>query len=207
MDPEKLYAIKKAHGAVFTATVKNVDIVFRELTFSEYDKISEYRNSDEFSSADAEDLIINSAVVYPENFSVDKLPPGIVTSLAQRIIDVSGFYSAKLAKRTLEEKREKAGEVRNLMKAFVLATIPVYKPEDLDEMTFSQLSERVAIAEKIIEIKQAINGIEPTNMSLELIDPEEEEEKARQKAARHNLSRKDGEAEYEDPIAQKLWRS
>jgi hypothetical protein len=92
------------------------------------------------------------------------------------------------------------------MKAFVLAAIPTYKPDDLDEMTFSQLSEKVALSEKIIEIKQTMNGIEPTNMSLELIDPEEEEIKAKQKAARHNLSRKEGEAEYDDPIAQKLWK-
>jgi hypothetical protein len=126
--------------------------------------------------------------------------------LAQKIIDVSGFYSARLAKNTLSEKREKSGEVRNLMKAFVLAAIPTYRPDDLDEMTFSQLSEKVALSEKIIEIKQTMNGIEPTNMSLELIDPEEEEIKAKQKAARHNLSRKEGEAEYDDPIAQKLWK-
>ena len=127
--------------------------------------------------------------------------------MAQKIIDVSGFYSARLAKNTLSEKREKSGEVRNLMKAFVLAAIPTYRPDDLDEMTFSQLSEKVALSEKIIEIKQTMNGIEPTNMSLELIDPEEEEIKAKQKAARHNLSRKEGEAEYDDPIAQKLWKA
>jgi hypothetical protein len=127
--------------------------------------------------------------------------------LAQKIIDVSGFYSARLAKNTLNEKREKSGEVRNLMKAFVLAAIPTYRPDDLDEMTFSQLSEKVALSEKIIEIKQTMNGIEPTNMSLELIDPEEEEIKAKQKAARHNLSKKEGEAEYDDPIAQKLWKA
>lgn len=93
------------------------------------------------------------------------------------------------------------------MKAFVLAAMPVYRSEDLDDLTFSQLSEKVALAEKIIEIKQSMNGVEPTNMSLELIDPEEEEMKARQQAARHNLSRKEGEAEFGDPIAQKLWRS
>ncbi len=127
--------------------------------------------------------------------------------MAQKIIDVSGFYSARLAKNTLNEKREKSGEVRNLMKAFVLAAIPTYRPDDLDEMTFSQLSEKVALSEKIIEIKQTMNGIEPTNMSLELIDPEEEEIKAKQKAARHNLSKKEGEAEYDDPIAQKLWKA
>lgn len=75
MTPEKLYEIKKQYGDVFTVTIKNVDIVFRELTFSEYDKISEYKNSEDYSSVDTEDLIINSAVVYPEDFSIDNLPP------------------------------------------------------------------------------------------------------------------------------------
>jgi len=91
------------------------------------------------------------------------------------------------------------------MKAFVLATIVKYSPEDLDNMTFSKLAENVALAEKIIEIKQNINGMEPTNVTLQLIDPEEEVAKEKDFANRFNSSRKDGEAVYEDPIAKKLW--
>ena len=60
----------------------------------------------------------------------------------------------------LEQKREKASSVRSLMKAFVLATITTYSPEDLDKMTFSQLAEMVALSEKIIEIKQNIKEIQ-----------------------------------------------
>jgi hypothetical protein len=205
MEPEKLYEIKKKYGSVFAVNVKGQDVVFRELTFNEYDKVVEYKNSDDKSSADAEDLIISAAVVYPENFNFEKLPPGLITSLAQEIIDFSGFYSAKLAKSILESKREQAKEVRSLMKAFVLATIPSYTPEQLDEMTFSQLAEKVALSEKIIEIQQSSYGIQPTNIELKLIDPEEEDQKKKLSAARHNLSKKDGEAAYEDPIAQKLW--
>jgi hypothetical protein len=93
------------------------------------------------------------------------------------------------------------------MKAFVLATIHTYRPEDLDNMTFSKLAENVAMAEKIIEIKQNINGMESTNISLQLIDPEEEIEKKKDLANRYNSSRKDGEAKYEDPVAKKLWGS
>lgn len=93
------------------------------------------------------------------------------------------------------------------MKAFVLATISTYSPEDLEQMTFSQLAEKVAMAEKIIEIKQGINGLESTNLKLELIDPEEEEEKEKLRAARHNMSKMPGAAEYDDPIARKLWGS
>lgn len=205
MEPEFLYSIKKKYGSVFSVNIKGQEIVFRELTFNEYDKVVEYKNNENSSSTDAEDLIISSAVVYPENFNFQKLPPGTISSLAQEIIDFSGFYSPSLAKQILLSKRESANEVRSLMKAFVLATITSYKPEDLDDMTFSQLAERVALSEKILEINQNSYGVPPTNISLELIDPEEERQKEQISAARHNLSRKEGEAPYQDPIAQKLW--
>lgn len=205
MEPEFLYEIKKKYGSVFAVNLKGQEVLFRELTFSEFDKITEYKNSENYASTDAEDLIISSAVIYPKDFVVDKLPPGLISSLAQQIVDFSGFYSAKIAKNTLEEKRQQAAQVRSLMKAFVLATIHTYSPEDLDNMTFSQLAERVALSEKIIEIQQGINGVQATNLTLQLIDPEEEEQKNKASAARHNLSKKVGEAAYEDPIAQKLW--
>lgn len=205
MEPDFLYEIKKKHGSVFAVNIKGQEVVFRELTFNEYDKVIEYKNNEEKSSVDAEDFIISSAVVYPDKFDFNKLPAGTISSLAQEIVDFSGFYSPSLAKQILENKRQNANEVRSLMKAFVLATINSYKPEDLDEMTFSQLAERVALSEKIIEIQQNSYGIQPTNITLQLIDPEEEEQKKKISAARHNLSKKAGEAAYEDPIAQKLW--
>ena len=52
-----------------------------------------------------------------------------------------------------------------------------------------------------------MNGMEATNLTLQLIDPEEEVQKQKVSAARHNLSKKEGEAAYQDPIAQKLWSS
>lgn len=98
-----------------------------------------------------------------------------------------------------------ANHVRGLMKAFVLATIHTDSPEFLDSLTYSKLAERVALAERIIEVQQAVAGIESTNVTLSLIDPEEEKQKESQSAARHNASKLDGAAKYNDPIAQKLW--
>lgn len=202
---ELLYAVKKQYGSVFQTSLRNQEVIFRELTFAEFDQIAQHQSSSDFSSTDVEELIITFAVVYPESIDVNKYPPGMVSSLAEEILEESGFSSAKRAKQILEEKRSKSAEVRSLMKAFVLATITQYSPQDLDEMTFSKLAENVALSEKIIEIKQNINGIEPTNVTLQLIDPEEEAEKEKDFAKRFNSSRKDGEAVYEDPIARKLW--
>lgn len=204
VDPGILYKLKLEYGSIFQTYLKKDLIIFRELTFAEFDKIAEYELSGE-SSAEIEDLIIKSAVVHPEDIVLDHYPAGLVASLAEEILQESGFASAAKAKRTLEDKRAQAAEVRNLMKAFVLSTITTYSPEDLDNLTYSKLAEKVALSEKIIEIKQNILGIAPTNVVLQLIDPEEEELKLKDKAERYNKSKKEGEAQYEDPIAQKLW--
>jgi len=204
LDPDKLSKLKSQYGSIFQTSLKKDIIVFRELTFSEFDRISEYESSGE-SAAEIEDLIIKSAVIYPENIVLDNFPAGLISSLAEEILQESGFASAARAKRVLEQKREQASEVRSLMKAFVLSTITSYSPEDLDNMTYSKLAEKVALSEKIIEIKQNILAIEPTNVTLQLIDPEAEQRKAAQKAENYNKSRKEGEANFEDPVAQKLW--
>lgn len=175
------------------------------MTFAEFDKVAAYKNDPDMSSADAEDEIIKAAVVYPEDFDLNKFPPGSITSLAEQIVSFSGFSSARVAKRVLDEKRQIASQVRGLMKAFVLATIHTDTPEFLDNLTYSKLAERVALAERIIEVKQAIAGIESTDVTLTLIDPEEEREKEAQTAARHDASKLEGAAKYNDPIAQKLW--
>lgn len=150
-------------------------------------------------------MVISFSVVHPSNYNTDRLPAGIVSTLAEEILDFSGFSSARVAKETLDKKREQATSVRSLMKSFILATINSYTPEFLDSLTYSQLAERVALAEQIINVKQAINGMESTNVTLSLVDPEEEQRKAQEYAERYNKARKEGEARVDDPIAHKLW--
>lgn len=204
LEPDILHNLKNKYGSIFQTHLKQQPVVFRELTFAEFDRIAEYEASGE-SKAEIEDLIIKSAVIYPENMVLDNYPAGLISSLADEILEESGFSSPSRAKRVLDEKRQQAAEVRSLMKAFVLSTINTYLPEDLDELTYSKLAEKVALSEKIIEIKQSILGIEPTNVILQLIDPEEEQRKIEDKAKRYNQAKKEGEADYQDPIAQKLW--
>lgn len=205
IDSDLLFQLKNKYGKLYSVKIKNETVIFRELTFKEFDKISYLQTLEDFSYADIEDFILSYAIVYPEEFDTMRIPAGVVSSLAEEILDISGFFNVKIAISTLNQKRQEANEVKNLMKAFVLATISTYSPQELEEMTFSELAEKVALSEKIIEIKQNINGIESTDLTLQLIDPEEEAEKEKAKAARHNLSTKDGEAKYEDPIARKLW--
>jgi hypothetical protein len=151
-DSNLIFSFKEKYGNVYSAEIKGIEVVFRELTFYEYKKILYLKDLYDYSSADIEDYILQYSVVYPEDFDINKIPPGNVSALAEKVLDISGITSVKLAKRILEEKRIEANEVKNLMKAFVLATISSYNPEDLEAMTFSELAEKVALSEKIIEI-------------------------------------------------------
>lgn len=205
LETDVIFELKYKYGNLYSVTVKNIDLYFRELTFKEYEKILYLQESNEHSYADIEDIVLQQAIVYPLDFDLNKVPPGIVSSLAEEVIDISGFSSAKTARRVLLAKREQANEVKNLMKAFVLATISSYSPDDLEDMTFSQLAEKVALSEKIIEIKQNINGIESTNITLELIDPEEEIKRYQEMAEKHDKAKPAGAAGLDDPIANKLW--
>lgn len=205
IDSDTLFHLKEKYGRLYSVEIRGLTVIFRELTFQEYKKIMYLKDIEDNSTADIEDYILQYSIIYPDGFDLNKIPAGNVSSLAENILEISGITSVKLAKAILEEKRIEVNEVKNLMKAFVLATITSYTPEQLEAMTFSELAEKVALSEKIIEIQQGIHNIPSNNISLQLIDPEEEEEKHKQKAARYNLSKKPGEAAYDDPIAQKLW--
>ena len=205
MSSDFVFDLKKKYGNIYTVDVKGNNLIFRELTFTEYDLILYLQGLEEYSYADIEDFIIEYAIVYPENFNLEKIPAGLVTNLAQNILELSGFFSVKIAKGILEDKRLQMTEVRNLMKAFVISTMPGYLPEDLDEMTFSQLAEKVALAEKIIELKQSTYEVQNNNLKLQLIDPEEEYEKQQHIKQVYDKAKPEGAATANDPIAQKLW--
>lgn len=205
MDQDFVFELKSKYGKIYAVNIKGVDLYFRELTFDEYTKILYLQRNQDQSSVDIEDFVLKSAIVHPIDFDIYKIPPGNASLLSEEILDLSGFYSAKLAKSILQQKREEANEVKNLMKAFVLATITSYSPEDLENMTFSQLAEKVALSEKVIEIKQGINGIESTELRLELIDPEEELEKQKKLEENFSKAKAPGAAGLSDPIANKLW--
>jgi len=203
MNLEEVFELKTKYGNIYSVQIKNYDLVFRELTFKEYDEILYLKDLEDYSSADIEDLILQFAIVYPKDFDINKIPPGNVSSLAQNVLDQSALTSVSLAKNILDQKRNEINQVKNLMKAFVLATITTYSPEDLDSMTFSQLAYNVALSEKIIEIKQGINGIQSTNLSLQLIDPDEQQP-TRTSNGKNKKTMTDEELVH-DPIAQKLW--
>jgi hypothetical protein len=191
---EQIFEWKQRYGNIFSVSLGGKDFVFRELTLREFSAFSAHLVGSD--SATSEDYLVRTCLLYPVNLDFDTLPAGVVSSIAQQVIEKSGFGSVQYAKELLEHHRTKKDDVQNLMKAYVIASMPAYKEEDLDNLTFNELAKKVALAEQILEINQAMFGVE-NKVTLDLIDPEEEEAKARaQKGNQAPAS--------EDPIAQRL---
>lgn len=167
MDEEILLELRKEWGEINTVAFKGQDIIFRALRFEEFDEISRLYDS-EWDSAEAEDAVVTTAIIYPENFDLNKYPAGLITSLADEILIVSGFRPGdeQFTKGVLEKYRLEMQEFRNMMKAFIIAAMPSYTEEDLDKYTFSGLARKLALAEKIIEIQQSMYGIEGSDFRL-----------------------------------------
>lgn len=198
--PEQVEAWKKEYGQIYSASTKKAEYIFREISFAEYDKALEGEGE---GSAEKEDELVRTALLYPVDPDFDRIPAGFISSLAEEILAVSGFTDLHVARKILDEARVKTQEVRGMMKSFVIAAMPAYKEEELDQMTFRQLAAKVALAESVIKVNQTAFGIEAA-FKLDLIDPEEEAARHAQEVKKHNAQRKPGTAALDDPIAHKL---
>lgn len=211
MIPHQIVAqLKERYGQVFFTSDGRNDYAFRPLTIKEFNALA-----NEESSVDAEDFAVMHALVYPENIDLDDMKPGTVSSIAEEILTQSAFTDPKVAKHIFEEKRQLAEDVVNVMKAVVLACYEELRltEEDVLQLTFAQLSEKVALAEQIIQIRKSIH--DPSiELKLEIIDPEEQMEvdkRAQQEEMDKILHSKDpdtkstfGTARADDPIAKRL---
>jgi hypothetical protein len=203
VDEHVLRGWKQTYGQIYSVEVRGVEYVFRPLTFSEYDNV---KLGDPESSADAEEEIVARALLEPDRLD-DRIPAGIVTSLASKVMELSGFGNPKRMKAILEDKRERAnGDVRTMMKAFVLASLPAYTEEDLDNLTFDALAAKVAIAEMVMKVQQASVGVEH-EIKVDIVDPDEEQAKAQEELQKHAAQKKPGTAGWNDPIAMKLYEA
>lgn len=192
---EQIDAWKAQYGPIYQVE----EFIFRGVTLGESSRIFKSK----MSSAEKEEELVRTAVLWPADFDLDYMPAGIVSSIADEIRSASGAGDPKVAKALLDGFRERnETSIDHIMKALIIAAMPAYTDEQLDEYTFPKLLEKVALAESILRIhKDTALG---SDMSLDLVDPEEEAEKEERMATHHNALRKPGQAAYGDPIAEKL---
>lgn len=179
---QQRYELKTRFGNVFSAELGKKEYIFRPLTLQEYRYIISILD-DSATDADLEDYVVKMAVVDPPNVDLDKMKAGHVSSLADQILKISGFTDVNFLVESLENTRKELEEASYMMKAFILAAMPAYTEEDLDQLSIVLLIRKLALAEKILGVQQAASGLPPEAQILfafgspegELIDPAAEQ--------------------------------
>lgn len=187
-------------GEIYSTEVKGRVFIFRTLTVGEFFSLPIGENHDHF---EVEDLILAAGVLYPSNAELDRVPAGIASTIAEEILQVSGYLNPSKAKQLLDKKREESGQLIQLMKTFIAAAMPSFDLERINNMSFAKLIETVVMAEKVFEIQGAI--LRGDRVTLDLMDPKEEAENEAAERHNHALNRKPGQAGWNDPIADQLY--
>jgi len=164
---------KQKFGQVFSVPLNaSTECIFRPLTISEYEEIE----NNSLNGVEVEDFVISRCVFWPENFNPNKFQLGLISSLSEEIIEMSGLSTIEKAQNVLREAREKSNSVTNVMKATILSVKPIlnFSLEDINNMTFEKLCQTVTLAEQIIRIQKAV--YDPTvEIEISFADEDEEE--------------------------------
>jgi hypothetical protein len=214
--------LKSKYSKIYVAYLDSREVVFRPLTLKE---ISDFADHVEWSSAEAEEVIVRAAVVWPINFDVvEGARPGHITALAENILEKSHFLNPVSAQRIYDEEKEKALRAQEVMKCVILVAKPElgYEVEELDNMTYQEIAKISAMAEQILMIRKAIHD---PNMSINIAMLDEETVQMAEERSSlpydddldawndpevrkvRERGTKSGTARVDDPVAQKLKRA
>jgi hypothetical protein len=141
---------KRRYGKVFVTQDMGTTFYFRPMTNADIKLLQGMSTSQ--SRMDIEEALIDSCVIWPLNYDYDKHSAGFVTSLCEEIREYSGFDDQDFFLQMVDQARNDANRVTTLMKALIIAAIPAYKPEDIDNMSLFKQTETLALAERILEI-------------------------------------------------------
>lgn len=155
-----LQEAKARFGIIDSRIFDKVEYFYRPITLNEYKYIMNVLPPNA-TDAELEDLAVKIGVFFPANVDIDSMRAGHVSQLADEILRISGFTDLDYLVSTLAKYREQLEEATYMMKAFVIAAMPAYTEEDLDELPVELLIKKVAFAEKIITVQQAANGLPP----------------------------------------------
>jgi hypothetical protein len=162
---------KKEYRHIYTVELGEQQFVYRALTVEEINQIDDISGG---SSVEMEDLYVQTAILYPQNFDINTVKAGYVTQLAEEVMRVSGLIDPDFINSALQEERETVSNLINMMKIFIISAMPTYNDEFLDTLTIRELISKTVLAEQILTLNQQIHGIATEGVKLELNSEEKQ---------------------------------
>lgn len=171
--------LKHEYGDIFGIELDGVEYIYRSLTLDEINKADQL-----LEDTDREDFYAKSAVLFPDKFDIDNMRAGDVITLAEAVMSVSGILDVETVKGYLIQARESlSSDVITVMKSYIIAAMPSYREEELNNFTMKQLIAKLVLAEQILTLQQVVMGLESDGVKVQIMTTEEYKQATRPASA------------------------
>jgi hypothetical protein len=145
----EIYEALQIYGELYHIKVEEYDFVFRCITREEYKEVSN-RCSDFY---DIEDQVANLCTIFPKDIDYQDLVAGMASSVAARILEVSGIQGPYTFEDLVNISRAELTDIDRQIDAVIMMSFPQYKFEDLQKLTRKQHLDLYAMAEWALNLK------------------------------------------------------
>ena len=157
---------------IVASKIDNEFFLYRVLGRAEYKAIYE---DDQFTQLEKENLVIQTCLVYPENYDLDECPAGIPTQLCKEILEASLIVDIETLTTILDNERLAfLSDENNILNCMILAAFPSLSLEEVENWPMEKAIKYYTRAEWILSNLQGIK-IEKYNAFLEKLRLEEEQ--------------------------------
>ena len=143
---------KCKHKRIFKyRTPSDDEIVYRLLTWSEYLIYTDTIQAGAIPSFYIEEKIFSTCVIDDtDTDGMDLFYAGDILTVVGLILYQSGPQDVESIDSKLEEKRELVGSITNQIAALICQAFPGYTPDDIGNMDWEDVTEKLALAESIL---------------------------------------------------------
>lgn len=153
------WSLRKRYGEIYVTSFPNgIDVPWKPLSFGDFIYFQEAISEARVPLVLLEEEVFRKCVVNQVFVdTIDTLPAGIVSVVADEILNVSGPYQPDLFNQEMERARHRASLYIHQMAVLVCQAFPAYKPEDVYQMKYDDLLLRLAQAESILMRAKLLN--------------------------------------------------
>lgn len=169
---QQLLKWKKEYGTIYQGGTEEYFYCFRPLTVNEYLVLAvDAEQFDEADALEAEDLIVETCLLYPSLDEYGSWPAGLAASLVEAIITSSGWGDEEDMVNRFSRYQEELQSFLTQFKIVIMAAEMGYSWDELDDMSVDRIVELVASANEILVVKASIAAGSPIQVDLTGEDP------------------------------------
>lgn len=142
--------LKNYYKHIFTYSSYEFPIIYIPLTRAQYYDLFEDPN---MMDMEREDIICKTCIVYPENINIEKMPAGVVSDIADKILEAS-FMSEKGRKMLFAAAAKKMQNVDRQISCIIHEAFPEYDIEDIDNWNMLRTTDFLIRSEWILRTIQ-----------------------------------------------------